>query len=490
MRYCELRFAGREFTVLFHIDFIRNLRNEISRASIKPGTLEPGGILLGRGNEGAAIILGCAPQTSRDFVHDKDRSRKNLPPSVQTLHGQLEILGYYRVASGANPTPKERDLQLLRECLPESASLLLLIGRSQGGGNTGSLFVWEDDSRERLLVGKTRLQIPNSVSTALSKSSKQSKLGDSSVREPSLPPLEKDRFRRKSRTASLVWALAICMAGVHFMAPNLNKTISSATSGKKPVLQESKPLALAASIDDRKLRVTWDKTSPLIRSALSAVLSVYTEDREPDTRVLSREQLITGTAILNRPPGNARIRLVVFTEDTSELVQRSDPDTPAPLAPESVLPEPERVEKEIVPREKELQTPADRASSAEPDRRKPVETSVRRMTIGFMVDDSLGRLSPGKDWVPPRPMRLVQPYPYYSSHQTSLDSVQIRIRVRINAFGAVTGVESLVPRNERIDQLSIAAMRAARDSSFVPARLGNRKVPSTAVLSYWFLRRR
>ncbi len=98
----------------------------------------------------------------------------------------------------------------------------------------------------------------------------------------------------------------------------------------------------------------------------------------------------------------------------------------------------------------------------------------------------VGQISDNK--VPPRPIHLIQPDRYYSFYPFTVDSVQINVRVRIDAFGAVTSAESLNSGNALLSRLSTIAVRAARGSTFVPARAGNRNVPSTAVLSYRFMR--
>ena len=155
MQYCQLHFDGREFTVFIHLALIEALQKEISRASS-----ESSGLLLGRGNEGAAIISSYAPQIGRQFVQNKNQFWSQFASWSQKRADGCEVLGYYRLASGADPAPDKRDLRVMREFLPESASMLLLIGTSQGG-NIGSAFVWGAMDRQQLLAGKTKLQFPN-----------------------------------------------------------------------------------------------------------------------------------------------------------------------------------------------------------------------------------------------------------------------------------------------------------------------------------------
>lgn len=528
--YCELHFTGREFSVFIHRTLIKALQREILRTAISPETSKSSGLLLGRGNEGAAIIFSYAPQLSRKLVEDKDQFWKQFGSSLKGRAGQFEILGYYRIMPGAEPVPDERDLRVLREFLPESASTLLLIGKSQEG-NAGSVFVWGETNRERLLASQIKIQFPDPPSAeaksgdyaAPGKHNFQSRENTERIQPEKSPAAPKGRgkFRdiriqaqglaaagkrslkslpravQSAWRSPLVWVLAICIAAVPSWRLISTRQSRPKSSQKSSVQGTPKPLALAAKVEDGRLRVKWDPASPLLASARSAVLSVNPESGMPESQVLDRNQLMAGSQIFQLPSGRAKIRLLVFAEEVSELVPKSAPalvsESPAPGAtiskPDSMI-----VLKENLPLPKAKTKAGSFRTSVVSSRlrncTKSEKGDLERMTVGFTEEGWRSWLSPSPDRVPPRPIRLVQPDRYYSLHPFTLDSVRINIRISISSLGAVTSAESLVTGNALLSHLSDIAIRSARESTFAPAQVGDRNVPSTAILSFNFLRRK
>lgn len=490
MQYRELHFAGREFTVIMHIALIEALQKEFSPASITPRLSEPSGLLLGRGNEGAAIVSSYAPQPGLTFLQDKEEFWRQFESWLQSRADQLQILGFYRLASDAEPVPKEHDLRVMREFLPESASMLLLIGTSKGN-LAGSLFMWEAKDRQRLLASKTKVKFCKGNGIGIAQSRKRT----------SQSP---DRMPRAATRASrwrLVWALAICVAAVplwHLISVRHSRLPSSQQNS----VQQKPGTAVTARVENGHLRVSWDAASSLFVLAKSAALSVVPESGTSDTKVLDRNQLMAGSAVFQLPPGPAKIRLVVFTEEMNLLVPHSNPVMGSPLpAPAAGISSSARLDpstENLAPPQDILQTknsPIDMVVPAVRPVIKHQKTDVEPMIIGFKDEswrDRSGQARGGalSGFNPPRPLRLIKPDRYYSLYPFTDDSVQIDVRVRINKFGAVSVAEPLSWGNALLNRLSSIAVRSARESTFVPARLWGDSVPSTALLSYRFLRRK
>jgi TonB family protein len=67
--------------------------------------------------------------------------------------------------------------------------------------------------------------------------------------------------------------------------------------------------------------------------------------------------------------------------------------------------------------------------------------------------------------------------------------MRIRVRVRVNDRGDVVSAESLAERGDTLtDFLSRAAIEAARQWQFIPAREGSRNVASETVLDFQFVK--
>jgi capsular exopolysaccharide synthesis family protein len=88
----------------------------------------------------------------------------------------------------------------------------------------------------------------------------------------------------------------------------------------------------------------------------------------------------------------------------------------------------------------------------------------------------------------PQVIQQVEPLIPAESRASLASEVQIDVRVGIDAEGIVTHAEVTSASGARDPSLASAAMRAARQFRFQPARLGDRSVPSGMILSFRFVR--
>jgi TonB family protein len=88
--------------------------------------------------------------------------------------------------------------------------------------------------------------------------------------------------------------------------------------------------------------------------------------------------------------------------------------------------------------------------------------------------------------VPPKPLRKVIPKVPAAWHNRLADESVVSVRVEVGASGTVQHAELISRQTESTRPFDRLALNASRKWTFAPARYGERRVSSKAVLHYHF----
>jgi len=220
-------------------------------------------------------------------------------------------------------------------------------------------------------------------------------------------------------------------------------------------------MALHVNWSGTSLDLQWNRDSPLIRQANRAVLWI---DDGPLRRHLDlrAEQLTHGIVQYWPSSSDVDFRLEVFTPrgSSSESIRALS----VPLPPVAVKPVTE--------------APAPPTPAAEPATKPPV-VSKQFTTVEF--EPMVKR--PG---VPPKALHRAVPAVSAELRRSVKEPVEVDIKVDIDAAGKVRRTELVSKHLDWRGKFEGLARGASYAWTFAPARSGDRRVPSTAILHYRF----
>jgi TonB family protein len=495
--------------------------------------LEVGGLLLGRvknPNPGQYIVSVERFQPV-EIEHlrgpsyilsagDRDQLRQQLRKLERSKDG-LSVVGFYRSHTRPGLYLDEYDFDLLKSYFAHPSSVALLIRPAPDRPATAGFFFWEDGEIHR---ARTYREFPLSTDSLRPQQPVERPDASAPMASP-LPAIKNAPVPQQETNGITVLAparqAAQAKAGstltlrnpfVVWTAVAVATLISLAAlrqAGDAPSKRAHNVLSLNAEPSQSGLRLTWDRTNPLIAQHGSATLSI-TDGSEEKQIVLDAAQLKTGALVYwpTSPDVNFRLQLGGVSESLRAIAPPLPPKPAAetPVAEASaVAASPPKTLLASVPAQ-QLEPGATRSRAGDvrapvapilpPDRKspkpkppaliadiEPVRASGFKKTIG-----AIPRLLVGKNrddaFVPAKAVRQVNPN--LPGSVKLPEDTRVSVKVSLDETGQVTGTD-LVTRD--VDtRLANAAMDAARRWRFKPAREQRRPVASAVILHFRFSR--
>jgi TonB family protein len=496
--------------------------------------IEIGGILLGRrlpGSQRAVLIedFELAPcQHLRGASYTlSPKERENLGARL-ARHEPERVAGYFRSHTRPGLYLDQDDFATISGYFPDPSNVFLVVRPSAEGPATGGFFFWEEGDINRKSTYRQfafdRAQLEAGVSRTGLRPAAPAAAKHSVVPEPAT--------QARYRVPPVSWLAVPAIAGV-FLAAGL--FVSRNHASKQP--QTVVPAAVRAprqpelSLDVERtgdaLRVRWDPNLPAVRQAALGVLWI-TDGGQQFRRELDPQELAEGSTTYTPVSNdvNFELRIFALTDQTNKSFEEIAP-APAPTqvagseappgAPAASRPVPEALGKPSPFRASRAKRPripvpapvtAARAlPHVEPPPPLPAERHPAELA-GALPFHSLPSLPPAPEaavsyetprasafrralrkispfgdpdapdaFVPPAPIRKVSPAVPDGDAQGSVD-----VKVYIDESGKVSRAQLLTKDSDLAD----AALNAARQWHFTPARKRDKPVPSEMVLHFRF----
>lgn len=479
-----------------------------------PG-IETGGLLLGRvrnPNPGQYIVSieRFEPfeidkvRGSRYIIRGDDRDElfERLRKFEKTNKG-LSVVGFYRSHLRPGLYLDEYDFDLMKSYFAHPSCVAMLFRPVHDSPATAGFFFWEDGEIHR---ARTYREFP--LRAELLRQRQPVERPDASAPMVSPLPVTPDASAGALRNPFFAWtaiAVAALIAAAALWQP-----------GNPLRKRAHNVLSLNAELSQSGLRLTWDRTNPLIAQNGSATLSI-TDGTEEKQVVLDATQLKTG-ALVYWPTSsdvNFRLQLGGFTESLRAIsprlpakpavdipvaveqpaVQAPPPKTllasvpaprlePPPVRP-AALPE-DRESPKIKPQPPSRPIITERNISRPPTVTdiEPVRASGFKNAVSSIPGLLVGKRRDRSVFVPAKAVRQVNPN-LPGSVKLPAD-ISVSVKVSLDESGQVRGTD-LVTRD--VDtRLANAAMDAARRWRFKPAREQSRPVSSAVILHFRFNR--
>jgi TonB family protein len=459
---------------------IRGLAN----ASSDQPMLECGGILWGRvrdAGDGFYLVsiehadsFGCDHSRGEVWALS-DADRKELSKRLKKKNGDLRPIGFWRSHRRPGLYLDKRDFDLMREFFAQPWCVALGVRPPSSAG----FFFWEGGDIHRT-SSYQEFELPDAVQPV------------------NVPSNGKHPVRKR-------WAIAAAVAVLALLPFLLRSTNSTGTAFNM--------LSMRAEMKPGLVRLKWNPNSKVLRDGNGAV--VWIADGPEESKLeLTPEQVRTGTLDYKPVTGDVNFRMQVgpFAESLRVLgeapqvaaVMPAPPPEPSPIKPvrrpkppKEELPPPtataiSAVREPTVERSREVESPAPPQVALGPTRldRPPVpsrslelpkvtatverpRSSPIKKVFGWMKIPGLR-----KDFIPPKPVRQVQP------HLATKQPTSVAVRVAIDQKGNVWDANLL---SKDVDgKLGLSALEAARRWRFEPARVDDKPVPSDMVVRFRF----
>ena len=300
-------------------------------------------------------------------------------------------------------------------------------------------------------------------------------------------------------------------------------------------------LTLTLRRDGKMLRVLWDRAAPVLREARQAELYITDGNHQSKLR-LSNSAIRSGMLSYWPETENVAFRLEVFAGDRtiSASAQSGEAIAPAPapaVAAKAELPtrattrppKLTRIEKKKVPRvttasaasadrsaEQSTESPWDRPSPFAPPPplapgkaplpapeipSPPTHRATPSTGVSMVAEPSppsrLRRAAGRVPFVrrlrklsepvqPPKPVHQVMPVISAADRRSLVLPLSMNVLVEVDRSGKVASVEPLASTGDWGSPFAVAAVSAARNWKFAPARMGEESVPAKVVLHFRF----
>ena len=235
--------------------------------------------------------------------------------------------------------------------------------------------------------------------------------------------------------------------------------------------------------DAGQFLVSWDHQAPEILRARRGVLAIQDGSHE-DHLELSPPQLRRGNLTYNSAGANIQFRMEVFRERRRSVVESIRVLKAADTGAAGT---------------ERLREPALANGAGTPTSSSPAAASGKRRAGKVIPATSQRSARTDRSPEAPRPAPIaaryqgpqviqpVEPVIPAASRASLSPRVQIDVRVEIDKEGAVTDAQVKSGDRPLDPSLAFAAMRAARQFQFQPARANDRNVPSAMILSFRFV---
>jgi TonB family protein len=474
--------------------------------AIRRRGLEIGGLLLGRIEPDRIIVedrvaFACEHRNGPSYLLS-EKDKEALAAAVaraNTAPDEKRVVGLYRSHTRAETDPDEEDIALTREHCPDGIFLLIkpepfnpgtaaLYTAGDGLKKTPSRFSMqcvEARAERREPVEAARVEAPRVEERPVEPwPAPRPLLTTARVLEGLAQQLE--RARRMEATivhtssGRQIWKLTFRIAlaamlvlvaafGGYTLAQWWTPALPAATwPPQAPVTVPQAPdsIALRATWNGNSLHLQWDRQAPPIRGAERGVLWITDGNRQRRLD-LNQRQLTQGSIQYWPSSRDVDFKLDIF--NAAGGVSESVRAVGVPVSEGT---------QRSVPHEQPRQDPPAPNSLPMPSVRVDVEP---------LPPSVLPRLA-GKSppTVPAKPLRRVIPTVPVAWHNRLADESVVSIRVDVGASGTVQHAELISRQTESTRPFDRLALNASRKWTFAPARYGERRVSSKAILRYHF----
>jgi protein TonB len=535
-------FPGSPVKVHLDLGVVQRLRDGLR--GTEAGTSGEG-LLFGRVQNGAIEIL--------DFQPASNGNVPNMIAALPSEHGKRFLMGYYRTEKGDTFHLNAKDVALAEECFRKPYHVFLVIHSNGHGSPNATFFFHDGDGR---MADFAFLEFPLDPSPLAIEERDRIQRADQAAKDsieapspepgPSAPdsssvgsPGNKSRLLLKAArwmcSMALVFSLGALVNNSSFRKrfANLRPAIinspavspSSSSASQSPSL----PLiALHAKRQNGDVELTWNRSSALIRNAISGVISIQDGESKSKRQIALDATQVRGGSLLYSPTSDQILMQLTVT-------------TPADTVTESVM--------VILPKAGSPQTyplptakpPSESVAAPPPTLPSvPLSKSSKPFTEPLMVKDTPSPVPQIPADSPPLKLNLdpatavppnlltqtpAPPPPAHTAHSTQIAaqpaaqpaqpaSIVIRyqpavaikkiaptfppelqslavtrkvieVTVTIDKTGTVTNAEAIPQKNTSLFLIN-SAVSAARLWKFQPALRDNKPVASESVLQFVF----
>jgi TonB family protein len=291
------------------------------------------GLLFGRSLEGATEIL--------DFQPASNRTVPEMMAALSTEPGKRVVVGYYRTEHGEMLRLNEDDLALFQMFFGKPSHVFLMIQPNAFAPPNATFFFAQGDHK---MSEFPFLEFPLDASLLATEErdriSRCQQATEQPTAAPSATPAEsghvraggRDLLRVAAAILGAIFLLVLLWIGV----PLLRERFSggSATAKVQPAAQPaaspsssyssarigpSAHIGLQARRQDRDLELTWDRDSPLIAAATSALVLI--EDGAVKHKISLNAQQIRGESILYSPTSDQVLIQLTVTAPSGDATE-------------------------------------------------------------------------------------------------------------------------------------------------------------------------
>lgn len=447
-------FPGCPIRVHLHLNVIERLNAEVSQIGPESenGCKETGGFLIGRYDGPVTEIIDFQPVPCE---YSSGSQYALATPGDQIHFGQVlensaSAVGYYRTQTRGQNQLTDEDLSVIDQHFTAPGNVHLIVGPTDEGPSMAGVFFRDDGKVSPVSFMEfpcdpailSSLRLPANIteqSVSPPQTSEQPRYLQPAPRTSQKPLYEKKTGKR------LKFLIPASVLIVILLGASL--AVLGYVFGRQAVEFSQNPipsLSLVVRKQREDLRVSWDRSSALLRDATSGWLSIIDGNSPRQVIPLNAEELKTGFVLYTPATGNVQFQLEVTRVSESVLVVAPSATSSGPLSASSAAPP---------------------TQSTQPIPRAPNEE--RLTPVNFVGPRSVHKVEPEL----PREMRLlVRP------------GTTVLLKVAINDNGKVTRSEAVSGPG-----YLVAYARNALDRwTFEPATLNGKRVPSSTVLSFEF----
>ncbi len=485
----------------------------------KDGAL-PFGLLLGHVDGPTTIVSGFHPLASSEITEIETALAE-----LTSFSDKPSVVGYYRAQPQEGLRLDENDLALAEAYFYDPSNVILVVQAVGAGASNATFFFWDGG---RLNGDVIFLEFPFDASLLTAAEQRRVEAAQRRSFEvlPSSSPVPAKPRRALWKGAA--WTLLVaCLGGGAVLGSRFFLEKSQSPS-KQPVpaspshaAAEPAPqpsIGLHAERQNADLQLTWDRGSPVIVQATSAVLSI--EDGEARRTIpLHAAQVHTGSILYTPVSDQVQMELAVTTpsESATESVlvllpkkgpvrtvailppvlaqssQSAAPKSTSPIAPAKPFTAPPASPRKSAPVVPLSEPPALAVGSSPP---AVADTSPwSRPSFNFQPpatpSTAATELKPQRTPVSApvyrgaRPVHKVQPTLRVPLRNLSSKVTAVEVMVAIDESGKVVKAEPQ-PQPGVNPVMMSAALQAARQWTFDPARRGDQPVASEMLLRFNF----
>jgi hypothetical protein len=512
-------FPGAPVRIHLHLNVVESLGREVRRAfeSVPSHSVEIGGILYGTADFAANRMVEikdfepflCEYRSDHKFIlADGDRRKLDRLLGARRADGPeaLSVVGYYRAHIGEGLSLRQEDVAVAQAHFYDPANVFLLVKPAADGSASAGFFFWDNGRIDaefsflefpfdtRQLSGLRVKPAPRVNTQELSAADRFPEPHTGAEFDPLAIPREiPGPFEPEAPQPARggpnrhVWRAGLFALGMIALgAVGYQGYLAWAPRGGAAASQASDAPALGLQVGRQgaDLRVSWNRNSPAIIQATDGLLSIHDGDAQHQELHLDPDQLRHGSVTYTPANADVSFRLEITapgnskTSETVLALTAARPALPASSQPPARGPSP--------------QSDAAAATSPAPSKDEPLRVTMLDPPARSPLGDAPAApqpSSPGSPsllYLPPRPVRQVQPVLPYTVRKLIAAQIDVSVKVWISNKGTVVKAEPVLTGQLVSSSLVTAAQRAALRWRFAPAVRGTETVPSEMILKFQY----